>query len=219
MPKNKQEITNEIVMAVSDDPSVGTLSISGVIGWDFWGDAWSYGAFQAKLEDMKDVDVIKMTIHSPGGNLGDTIAMYNALVKHPARVEVVVDGVAASAASMLVMAGDKVIMPENTMLMIHTPHGAARGTAEDIRKYADGLDVFTSAALKSYMRHAKVPEAQISSLLDSENWLTADEAASHFSNIEVASVQVKPQALLSPEQIGETEICGARTFKDSLCIF
>ena len=81
-----------------------------------------------------------MRINSPGGSCFDGVAIYNALARHPAHKTVWVDGFAASAASVVAMAGDEIVMPENTMMMIHEPVGAGAGTAADMRAMADALD-------------------------------------------------------------------------------
>ena len=104
-----------------------------------------FGAFQPQqfaneLKEIGNVRQINLHIHSPGGDVFDGIAIYNLLKNHPANKTVYIDGLAASMASVIAMAGDEVIMPENAMLMIHKPWGIQGGDAEELRKYADLLD-------------------------------------------------------------------------------
>ena len=78
-----------------------------------------------------------MRINSPGGSVFDAVAIYNALKRHTGTVTVWIDGIAASAASYVAMAGDEIIMPENAFLMIHDPSGIVMGTATEMREMAE----------------------------------------------------------------------------------
>ncbi|HBB9192092.1 TPA: Clp protease ClpP, partial [Escherichia coli] len=95
--------------------------------------------FAEDLKALGDVSHINLRIHSPGGDVFEGIAIYNLLRNHPADITVYIDGVAASMASVVAMAGDRVVMPENAMMMIHKPWGISGGNAGDMRDYADLL--------------------------------------------------------------------------------
>ena len=94
-------------------------------------------AFLDELKALGPVPEVTVRINSPGGSVFDGVAIYNALKRHDAVVTVWIDGIAASIASMIAMAGDEVVMPENAMLMLHDPSGLAIGTAADMRALAD----------------------------------------------------------------------------------
>ena len=96
--------------------------------------------FLAELGALPDDAAIDLRLNSPGGSVFDAVAIYNALKRHEGTITVWIDGIAASAASYIAMAGDTIIMPENAFLMIHDPSGLVMGTAEDMRSTAEALD-------------------------------------------------------------------------------
>ena len=130
------------------------------------------------IGDLKAIDAktIKLAINSPGGSVFDALAMYNALRQHPANVEVTVLGVAASAASLVAMAGDTIVMPENAFMMIHNPLNFAYGNADELREMADVLDKIGASLVATYANRTGLPEDEIKALLDAETWLNAEEA-------------------------------------------
>lgn len=104
----------------------------------FWG--VTAKQFISDLNALGDITHINLHINSPGGDVFEGIAIFNALKTHGASITVYVDGVAASMASVIAMVGNPVIMPENSFMMIHKPFGFTGGDAEDMRTYADLLD-------------------------------------------------------------------------------
>lgn len=148
------------------------ISIYDEIG--FWG--VSAASFAQDLKDCgNNIKQINLHIHSPGGDVFDGIAIYNLLKNHPANVTVYIDGLAASMASVIAMAGNEVIMPENAMMMIHKPWGIQGGDAEDMRKYADLLDKVENTLIPAYAnKTGKTPE-ELAEMLSAETWLTAKE--------------------------------------------
>lgn len=145
------------------------------IGVDWFGDGVSAKDFNKEL-DALDVNDIDLHINSPGGNVFDGNSIYNALVDHKAKVHVKIDGIAASIASVIAMAGDDVEMPKNAMLMIHDPSGFVVGTSQDMKKMADALDKIKGGLVSAYTRRAKKTEDEISDMMTDETWLTAEEA-------------------------------------------
>jgi ATP-dependent protease ClpP protease subunit len=89
---------------------------------------------------LSDGVPIDLRLNSPGGSVFDAVAIFNALTRHTGTVTVWIDGIAASAASYIAMAGDEIVMPENALLMIHDPSGIVMGTAADMRDMAETLD-------------------------------------------------------------------------------
>lgn len=139
--------------------------------------AWGVTAKQF-IGDLKAMSgpTIRLSINSPGGSVFDALAIYNALRQHEANIEVTVMGVAASAASLVAMAGDKIIMPENAFMMIHNPLNFAYGNAEDLRGMADVLDKIGASLVATYAARTGLPDDEIKALLDAETWLNAEDA-------------------------------------------
>ncbi len=148
------------------------ISIYDEIG--FWG--VSAASFAQDLKSCgNNLKQINLHIHSPGGDVFDGIAIYNLLKNHPANVTVYIDGLAASMASVIAMAGNEVIMPENAMMMIHKPWGIQGGDAEDMRKCADLLDKVENTLIPAYAnKTGKTPE-ELAEMLSAETWLNGKE--------------------------------------------
>ena len=106
--------------------------------------------FIAELGKLPGDAALTLRLNSPGGSVFDAVAIYNALKRHEGTVTVSIDGIAASAASYIAMAGDSVVMPENAFLMIHDPSGLVMGTAADMRAMAEALDKIAGALIKGY---------------------------------------------------------------------
>jgi ClpP class serine protease len=115
-------------------------------------------------------------INSPGGEVFDGITIYNLIKQHPANVTTYIDGLAASIASVIALAGDSVIMAENALYMIHNPWGFAMGDATEMRKTADLLDKVAGSLVTAYTSKTGKPDDDIQTLLDAETWMTAQEA-------------------------------------------
>lgn len=124
----------------------------------------------------EDVKTINLRINSPGGEVYEGIAVANMLARHPARVVVTIDGIAASIASVVAVMGDEVQMPENSMMFVHDPSGGVWGTADDMRQWADGLDKMAAGMVATYAAKTGLPDDEIRALLKAETWLTAAEA-------------------------------------------
>lgn len=121
---------------------------------------------------------INLHINTPGGNVFDGIAIYNALVDHKAKVVTHIDGLAASMGSVIALAGDVVNMAENAMFMIHNPWSAVIGDAAAMRKAADVLDKIREGSLLGiYKKKTSIDEDELKSLMDAETWMTAEDAA------------------------------------------
>jgi ATP-dependent protease ClpP protease subunit len=124
---------------------------------------------------------INVRINSDGGAVTDGIAIYNALRRHGARKVVTIDGIAASIASLIAMAGDEIIMAANTLMMIHAPSGGEWGNAAAHREFADVLDTYATAMLESYARRVPAKRDQIDGILRSpkDTWFTAAQAVEY----------------------------------------
>lgn len=124
-----------------------------------------------------DVDNINVYINSPGGEVGEAIAIYTALKRHKAKVITYCDGFACSAASIIFVAGDERIIGKLGMLMVHNCMSyAGYANADELRKIADDTDKINQASIEAYKAVCSVDENKIKELMNEESWLTADEA-------------------------------------------
>jgi ATP-dependent Clp protease protease subunit len=133
-------------------------------------------AFLDELKALGPVPELTVRINSPGGSVFDGVAIYNALKHHDAVVTVWIDGIAASVASMIAMAGDEVVMPGNAMLVLHDPSGLVAGTAADMRATAEALDRMKAGMVAAYRDKSGRDDAEIEALMRDESWLSAREA-------------------------------------------
>lgn len=167
------------------DPAVLDLYIYGDVegdGYDWWTgeeieSQTSAEHFRRELAEHPDVRTINIYINSYGGSVFEGTAIYNQLRRHPAEKVVRIDGFACSIASVIAMAGDRVIMPRNTLMMIHNMWMGAVGNAAELRKAADDLDVINAAGRQAYLAKAgdKLAEDRLVEMMDAETWLTAEE--------------------------------------------
>lgn len=142
----------------------------------FWGDEVVPKDIDTELKAMGDVDEIVVRINSPGGGVWAGIAIHTMLTRHKAYKTVYVDGMAASIASIIAMAGDKIIMPLGSMMMVHNPLTIAMGNANELRVVADRLDSVRNAMLSIYTNKTGKTDGEIIALLDAETFMTAGEA-------------------------------------------
>lgn len=139
----------------------------------YWGVTAS--DFRRQIRGVK-TPRIALRINSPGGDVFDGIAMYNDLAEHDAEVEVQVTGLAASAASIVAMAGDRVSMADNAFMMIHNAWALAIGDRNDMTAMAGVLEKIDGALAETYAARADGSAKDFAALMDDETWLTAGEA-------------------------------------------
>jgi len=132
--------------------------------------------FLAELGALPDDAPIDLRLNSPGGSVFDAVAIFNALSRHAGHITVWIDGIAASAASYIAMAGDEIVMPENAFMMIHDPSGIVMGTAADMRDMAGTLDKIAASMTRGYAAKSGKPEVEIAALLAAETWFDAKDA-------------------------------------------
>ena len=131
--------------------------------------------FMAEVKKFKGQH-IHLRINSVGGSVIEGAAIYNALRRHKGGLTVHVDGLAASMASVIAMAGEEVFIADNAMLMIHNPWSMTMGDADDLRKEADVLDKLKNTLVNAYARKTGMEASTIASMMDDETWLDATEA-------------------------------------------
>lgn len=140
--------------------------------------SWFGVSAEQFVKDLNDIKAktIHLRVNSPGGSVFDGTAIYNALKQHKAKVIAHVDGLAASIASVIIMAADEVHMGENAFLMIHEPWSMVIGGSEDMRQEADLLDKVGGTIMKTYMDKSGKDEDEIKDMMAKETWFTAQEA-------------------------------------------
>lgn len=147
--------------------------------------------FLADLGALPAGTPIDLRLNSPGGSVFDAVAIHNALKRHQGSVTVWIDGIAASAASYVAMAGDAIVMPENAFLMIHDPAGLVMGTAEDMRAMAEALDKVKGSLVSGYATKSGRTAEEVAALMAAETWFdAADAVAQGFADRMVAPVRI-----------------------------
>lgn len=137
----------------------------------------SAASFNKEMKALGNVEALDIYLNSPGGSVFEGIAIFNQIARHPAREKVMhVDGIAASIASVIMMAGTKIKVASNGTIMIHDPWVFAAGTAKDMRKMADSLDLTREQILDTYQKRTKGDKAKISDWMADETWMTATMA-------------------------------------------
>lgn len=134
--------------------------------------------FANELNALGDIEELHIHINSNGGVVFAAFAIYNILKAHPARKIVHVEGIAASAASVIMMAGDEIAVNTSAMIMIHNPSVTAEGESDDLRKSADVLDKLKENIIDIYVQRTGLEREDVSEMMDNETWLTAEEAVS-----------------------------------------
>jgi len=137
------------VLALQRSDRVAQLMIYGLIGDFFW-EGITAVDMVAAIEAL-DVDIIRVRINSRGGAVDEGCAIRNALARHPARVQMIVDGAAESIASLVTTAGDDVVMAPNSWMMLHAPYSPYGGNAAQKRREADNLDTIAKAMAENYI--------------------------------------------------------------------
>lgn len=168
--------------------SSADLFFYGDIVSETWQSEWyeddmAPGDVKKFLDQLDGTENINIHINSGGGSVFGGIAIYNMLRRNNAHKTVYVDGLAASIASVIMMAGDEIVMPKNATVMIHKPSASYFFTtknADDLRKDAESLDTCQEAIMQTYMTKAKVNKEEIEQKVNDETWLTGEEAAELF---------------------------------------
>lgn len=163
--------------AQADNPKVGELLLYGEISEvSWWGDEVTPKQFREELEALGDIEELRVYINSPGGDVFAGQAILSMLKRHSAYKVVYIDGLAASAASIVAMAGDVIRMPRNAMMMIHNVWTIVVGDANELREVADALDRITESVVAAYEEKTGLDRDEIKRMMDAETWMTAEEA-------------------------------------------
>ncbi|MEK4715346.1 head maturation protease, ClpP-related [Sporosarcina sp. FSL K6-5500] len=174
-----KSIPHNFVVAHNNEKKESTLTIYGFIGDSWWDDSTSAADVDIALKESGSNDLI-IHLNSPGGDAFDGIAIYNRLMNYKkttgAKITIHVDGWACSAASVIAMAADLLIMGVGAMIMIHEASTIVWGTKKDFRKEADVLEKLEDGIIDIYMTKANVERDEIKTMVENETWFSASEA-------------------------------------------
>ena len=147
---------------------------------DIFGEIGDYGitaqSFKNELDKYSDYENITININSCGGAVFEGIAIYNMLKNNKAKVTVIVNGLAASIASTIAMAGDEIIMYDNSYLMIHLPYTMAMGTEKEMDKASEVLKNIKNDLVKIYQTKFNKSENELIAMLEAETWISGNDA-------------------------------------------
>lgn len=162
------------------------ILLYGEIGADLFGDGTTAAAFKRELDELGDVADITIRINSPGGSVFDAMTVYHLLREHRAQLHVSIDGLAASAASLIAMAGDLITMQPGAMMMIHSPWQLVAGDARNLRDAAARLDKVAATMIEAYATRSGLTADKVRELMHVETWFDAAEAVEHGFADEIA---------------------------------
>lgn len=165
------------------------IAIYDIIG--YWGVSAKSFLDDAKAKGVFDAKSLNLRIHSPGGDVMDGLAIYNTLSRLSARIDIYIDGIAASMASVIACLPNATVhMPENAWMMIHKPWGGACGNADDMRDTADWLDRNEAMLLSIYEKKTGKSRDELAAMLTEETWLDGTQAVEMgFANVLEAPLQ------------------------------
>lgn len=181
-----------------------TDRLYGIVGGDFFGEGFTAETVAKMLDAHRaaGVDRLDLYLSSDGGSVGEGLTVYGLIQRYPGSVTMHVDGRAISIASVIALAGKRLVMPASAMLMIHAPWAPVVGNAARLRKAADDLDVMAETMRGIYVAASGQTEAKIRKLMDDETWLTADDARDLgfadevIANVGAAAAGAMPSLLL-----------------------
>jgi ATP-dependent protease ClpP protease subunit len=176
------------------------------IGESWWKETVTAKDLCKEIADL-DVDAITVRVNSFGGSVTDGLAIYNALKRHRAEVTVSVDGIAASIASLICMAGDRVEVAENARMMVHAPWVYALGNAKELREVADMLDGWAKSMAASYAKKSGKPVDDVMAWFEDgqDHWFSADEAVAE------GLADVKTDALPADDASARSKLAWAKS--------
>jgi ATP-dependent Clp protease protease subunit len=166
------------------------ISILSEIGPSDWG-GMDAKTVKQRLDAIGKKDVV-VQLNTPGGDAFEGIAIYNLLREHKGKVFINVLGLAASAGSIIAMAGDQIRMAEASQMMIHSSWGLVAGNKNDLRDFAATLDGLDSSIAQLYANRTGLPIEKVKAMMDAETWMSADQAVEHrFADIQVVTDEKK----------------------------
>lgn len=160
-----------------DNPPKGQVTdTTDLYIFDEIGDYGVDGSMVARMLAAITTPKVTVHLHSPGGNAYDGVAIYTALQKCPARVRVEIEGLAASAASIIAMAGDEIVASTGSILMVHDAWMGCVGNAADMIKASEMLGTISESMAEIYGKTCDQPAKKWRAMMQAETWFTAEEA-------------------------------------------
>lgn len=172
------EIPQKFNVVHNEEEKLTEITIYGVIGDSWWDDSFSANDIDEALNEAGSNDIL-INLNSPGGDAFDGIAIFNRLKRHKGKVTVHVDGWACSAASIIAMAGDEVVMELGSMMMIHEASSVIWGTKTHMRKEADILEELEEGIIDIYQTKSTLERDDIRNKVDEETWMSASKAVEY----------------------------------------
>ena len=179
----------------NDEEKSAELILYGSIGSDEYWDDISDKAFKQDIENLGDVENITLHINSPGGSVFSAVAIANTLKNHKAKITANIDGLAASAATIVTSACDTVKMPKNALFMVHNPITFAYGNNQDMQKTLEMLNKVKNSIIETYLNKAKTDKETLSELMDNETWMSAEEAKEYGFVDEILDENVEKEVV------------------------
>ena len=179
----------------NDEEKSAELILYGSIGSDEYWDDISDKAFKQDIENLGDVENIILHINSPGGSVFSAVAIANTLKNHKAKITANIDGLAASAATIITSACDTVKMPKNALFMVHNPITFAYGNNQDMQKTLEMLNKVKNSIIETYLNKAKTDKETLSELMDNETWMSAEEAKEYGFVDEILDESVEKEVV------------------------
>ena len=179
----------------NDEEKSAELILYGSIGSDEYWDNISDKAFKQDIENLGDVENIILHINSPGGSVFSAVAIANTLKNHKAKITANIDGLAASAATIITSACDTVKMPKNALFMVHNPITFAYGNNQDMQKTLEMLNKVKNSIIETYLNKAKTDKETLSELMDNETWMSAEEAKEYGFVDEILDENVEKEVI------------------------
>lgn len=174
----------------NEEEKTAELILYGSIGSDEYWDDISDKVFKQDIENLGDVENITLHINSPGGSVFSAVAIANTLKNHKAKVTANIDGLAASAATIITSACDTVRMPKNALFMVHNPITFAYGNNQDMKKTVEMLDKVKNSIIETYLSKTKTDKETLSELMDNETWMDAETAKEYGFIDEIVDEEV-----------------------------
>ncbi|WP_110928821.1 head maturation protease, ClpP-related [Bacillus massiliglaciei] len=194
-------IPHNFAVVHDEEKGVSELTIYGDIGESWWGDFTSAKDVDNALKEAGSNDLV-INLNSPGGSAFDGIAIYNRVKSHKGKVTIHVDGWACSAASIIAMAADELIMGAGSMLMIHEASTIVWGSKTLMRKEADMLEKLEDGIIDIYMTRANVEREEIRNMVNEETWFSANEALEiGFATATTSTVEGEPDEELAQMKV------------------
>jgi ATP-dependent Clp protease, protease subunit len=184
-----------------------TILLYAAIGQSMWEDSVSAKDFSDELKKLPDsIKTINVRINSVGGSVFCGVSIYERLKTHSAKIVVYVDGIAASIASIIAMAGDEIIIGEGAFFMVHAPMSGVYGNAREMEDMIEVLDRIENQMIGIYARKTGLSVAEISKMLKKDTWINAEEAvemgfATRISDTDEAQVRVAASMLTKADWI------------------